>query len=564
VSPFILLDDARSGRATLYSEPVEIVRADRIEEVPAALDRLRGQEAVGFLAYEAGGAFEPRVAATRAPDTPYLWFGLFARAEEVEPVAWLPEPAAAWAGRPVPLVARDAYLARVAAAKAAIVAGDIYQANISFPAEVPVAGDPRALYAGLRARAGASWGALIFTGADWILSLSPELFFTLEGETLTARPMKGTAPAGADPEALRADPKQRAENLMIVDLLRNDLSRVAVPGSVAVPRLFEVERYPTVQQMVSTVTARLAPGRDGIDALAALFPCGSITGAPKIRAMQLIDEIEDRPRGIYTGAIGRLDRRGGAAFNVAIRTLHLKPGADRAVMGLGSGIVADSDPAAEWRECVAKGAFVASQNRFDLIETIAFDPRDGLLRLERHLSRMKASADQFGFAFNRHAARNELQAATFRLRGRSRVRLLASAGGSLSIEVRALPEAGDMPVEVVLAPLPVPTSDWRLRHKTTDRAFYDDARRAAHAFEVIFTDAEGFLTEGSFTNIFVPRGELLLTPPLARGLLPGVLRGELIESGRAIEAELTPLDLQQDFFIGNSARGLLRARLRPV
>lgn len=564
MSPFILLDDARTGRATLFREPAEIVRADTLDAVRPALARLRGRTAAGFLAYEAGGAFEPRGAGSSPPDVPYLWFAEFARVEEVEAGDWLPDPAGAWAGAPRPTVARDAYLDRVACAQAAIAAGDIYQANITFRADVPVAGDPRALYAGLRRRANAGWGALIFTGADWIVSLSPELFFTLDGGRLTARPMKGTASAGSDPAALRDDPKQRAENLMIVDLLRNDLSRVATPGSVRVPRLFEVERYPTVLQMVSTVTAELAPGHDAVDAIAALFPCGSITGAPKIRAMELVDAIEKAPRGIYTGAIGRLDAEGGAAFNVAIRTLHLKPGADRAVIGLGSGIVADSDPAAEWRECVAKGAFVASQTHFDLIETIAFEPMDGLVRLERHLARMKASAQAFGFAFDRHAARNELQAATFRLRSRSRVRLLASASGSLSIEVRSAPEMPEAPVEVALAPLPVATADWRLRHKTTDREFYDAARRASGAFEVVFADPDGFLTEGSFTNIFVPRGELLLTPPLARGLLPGVLREELVDSGRAVEAELTAMDLEQEFFVGNSVRGLLRARLRSV
>jgi para-aminobenzoate synthetase/4-amino-4-deoxychorismate lyase len=564
VSPFILLDDARNGRATLYSDPVDIIRADRLDEVRPALARLRGRDAAGFLAYEAGGAFEPRVARDHVLDLPHLWFATFARVEEIAARDWLPDAAAAWAGAPEPAIPRDTYLDRVGLAKAAIAAGDIYQANITFRADVPVAGDPRALYAGLRDRANAGWGALIFTGDDWIVSLSPELFFTLEDGRLTARPMKGTAPAASDPERLRSDPKQRAENLMIVDLLRNDLSRVARPGSVRVPRLFEVERYPTVLQMVSTVAAELAPGRDAIDAIAALFPCGSITGAPKIRAMELVDAIEKAPRGIYTGAIGRLDGEGGAAFNVAIRTLHLKPGADRAAIGLGSGIVADSDPAAEWRECVAKGAFVASQTRFDLIETIAFDPMDGLVRLERHLARMKASAQQFGFAFDRHAARNELQAATFRLRTRSRVRLLASATGSLSIEVRSVPETPDGPVEVTLAPLPVGRDDWRLRHKTTARDFYDAARHESGAFEVLFADPDGYLTEGSFTNLFVPRGDLLLTPPLARGLLPGVLRGELVDSGRAVEAELTALDLEQDFFVGNSVRGLLRARLRSV
>jgi para-aminobenzoate synthetase/4-amino-4-deoxychorismate lyase len=215
---------------------------------------------------------------------------------------------------------------------------------------------------------------------------------------------------------LRSDPKQRAENLMIVDLLRNDLSRVAVPGSVAVPELFKVERYPTVQQMVSTVTARISPGRGAIDVLAATFPCGSITGAPKLRAMEIIAGVECHARGIYTGAIGHIDPNGEAAFNVAIRTLHLKPGDRHATLGLGSGIVADSDPAAEWQECLAKGAFVRSERSFDLIETMGFDPHDGLLRLDAHLARMKASAETFGFNFDRHAARNELQAATFRVR----------------------------------------------------------------------------------------------------------------------------------------------------
>lgn len=200
---------------------------------------------------------------------------------------------------------------------------------------------------------------------------------------------------------------------------------------------------------------------------------------------------------------------------------------------------------------------------FDLIETIAFDPLDGLLRLDRHLARIKASADQLGFALNRHAARNELQAATFRLRTRSKVRLLASPGGSLSIEVRPLEEPVE-PVAVALLPLPVPGSDWRLRHKTTDRAFYDDARRATGTFEVAFTDADGFMTEGSFTSLFVERDGRLLTPPLSRGLQPGVLRGELIDSGRAVEADLRPDDLANGFLIGNSARGLLRARLRPL
>lgn len=566
MGPFILLDDARAGRARLFREPVAIVRADRVDEVMPALERLRGEQrhAVGFIAYGAGCALESRLAGTfRQPETPLLWFGLFDAFEDVDADAWLPDAAGGWAGSPEPQTDREAYLDRLAQVQQAIVAGDIYQANLTFPAEVPVAGDPRAIYAGLRRRARASHGALVWTGEDWFLSLSPELFFTLEGRTLTARPMKGTAAADADPELLRSDPKQRAENLMIVDLLRNDLSRVAEPGSVAVPELFAVERYPTVQQMVSTVTARLLPGREPVDVLRALFPCGSITGAPKVRAMEIIAQIEDTPRGLYTGAIGHINPEGEARFNVAIRTLHLKPGDGRATLGLGSGIVADSNPSDEWRECLAKGAFVASERPFDLIETMGFDPHDGLIRLDAHMARMKASADALGFNFDRHAARNELQAATFRLRQPARIRLLASRQGNYAIEVRRL-EVPDGSVDVATAPLPVEADDFRLVHKTTDRAFLDDARKQSGCFEVIFTDPAGFLTQGSFTTIFLERDGVLLTPPAPRGLLPGILRTELLEQGRAIEADLRPEDLAHGFCVGNAARGLLRARLRRL
>ena len=379
--------------------------------------------------------------------------------------------------------------------------------------------------------------------------------------------MKGTAQRGASPEEDRAaveelasDPKQRAENLMIVDLLRNDLSRVARPGSVKVPKLFTVETYPTVHQMVSTVTAELEPGRDAVDVIRALFPCGSITGAPKLRAMEIIDELEDGPRGVYCGSIGRLRPNGDAAFNVAIRTLTIRDGGETARLGLGSGIVADSRAPSEWRECLAKGAFVAADRRFDLVETMRHDPHEGMVDLERHLARMKASAEALGFDFDRHGARNELQAAGFGA-AHAKMRLLLARSGAMAVEVEPLGEPPVEPVSVAVRPLPVAPGDFRLRHKTTDRAFYRDALAEAGAFEVVFTDPEGFLTEGSFTNIFVERGSQLLTPALSRGLLPGVLRQRLIEEGRAIEAHLRERDLQDGFLIGNSVRGLIRARL---
>ena len=575
-APFVLLDDARpGGEALLYRQLSEIVETREPGEVRACLDRLRtcGRHAAGFIAYEAGHALERRLAPLcrrPAPDEPpLLWFGLFGEPEPVDAAALPVDPASAWSGRPRPRIERADYEARVAEAKTHIEAGNVYQANLTFAADVSTAGSPLALYAAIRRRALGGHGALLFTGTHWLLSFSPESFFTLVGGRLTARPMKGTAErrpgAAADAaaaQALRDDPKQRAENLMIVDLLRNDLSRVSRPGTVKVPHLFEVETYPTVHQMTSTVIAGLEQGLGPIDVIEAIFPCGSITGAPKIRAMEIIDALEAAPRGVYTGSIGRVAPGGEAAFNVAIRTLVMKAGESLATIGLGSGIVADSDAAGEWRECLAKGKFVESGRSFDLIETMRFTPDDGVVELERHIARMGASAAALDFAFDRHHVRNELQAASFRLREPRLLRLMLSRTGAVAIEGRApLPDPPAGPVTVALAPLPVAPDDFRLRHKTSDRAFYDEARRASGAFETIFHDPDGFLTEGSFTSLFVERGGRLLTPPLERGLLPGILRGRLIEEGRAEEADLRLADLAGGFLIGNAVRGLLRATL---
>jgi para-aminobenzoate synthetase / 4-amino-4-deoxychorismate lyase len=577
-TPFVLLDDARvsgAAAARLYVDPVEIVVTRRIDEVATALEALRtatrgGLHAAGYLAYEAGHALEPKLTHLVADvaDAPLLWFGLFRGFEEIAPgdvAAMLPDPAGAWVGAPTPDITRADYDAAIAQVQALITAGDIYQANLTFGATVKTAGHPLALYAGLRARARAGYGGVIHTGRDWILSLSPELFFACDGAKVWTRPMKGTTVRCADPDADRAaadslttDPKQCAENLMIVDLLRNDLSRIATPGSVAVPELFRVETYPTVHTMTSTVTGDLAEGRDAIDIIRAIYPCGSITGAPKIRAMEAIADIETGPRGVYTGSIGRIDAGGvAAAFNVAIRTLHLDGTVAR--IGLGSGVVADSNARDEWTECLAKGAFIPSHRQFDLIETMAFDPHGGIARLERHLLRMKTSAAALGFRFDRHAARNELQAATFHLRAPCRVRVLLGRSGAMAIETRPMPPTPDTPVPVRLAALPVDSADIRLRHKTTDRRFYDGA--GSGIFEVLLTHPDGHLTEGSFTNIFVERGGTLLTPPLSRGLLGGVLREELIDTGEAHEGELRADDLAHGFFIGNSLRGLLPAKL---
>ncbi|MEJ7933053.1 aminodeoxychorismate synthase component I [Sphingobium sp. AN558] len=381
---FALFDDARTPRAAparLYRDPVATIVAHSADEVQPALDRLAdareaGLHAAGFLSYEAGLAFEDRLLSLAArprvqpggAGEPLLWFGLFEGCRLIPPgevAGLLPDADGAAVSALTPLIDETAYRAAFERVQDLIRAGDIYQVNLTFPCDVHFSGDPMALFAALRPRALAGYGGVIRTGEHAILSFSPELFFSQVRGQLTARPMKGTAPRDPDPARdaalaleLVADAKQRAENLMIVDLLRNDLSRVARAGSVTVPELFKVETYPTVHQMVSTVRGRILPGLSPVDVLRVLFPCGSITGAPKVRAMEIIDLIETGPRGVYTGTMGWIDPEGDAAFNVAIRTISVKEGTGVGRLGLGSGIVADSDPASEWAECLAKGRFL--------------------------------------------------------------------------------------------------------------------------------------------------------------------------------------------------------------
>ena len=604
-TPFILLDDARPNApspARIYRDPLEIVIARRPDEVSPALARIEqlradGHHLAGYFAYEAGLALEPRLAPLAAARTgangPLVWFAAFAGYTELAAQAvpaWLADNGGQGPARIGPLdpaVSAGAYGQVFAALQEAIAAGDIYQANLTFPLTGSWRGDPLAIYAALRPAAAAGYGGVIFDGSHWLLSFSPELFFAEQDGTATVKPMKGTRPRGrdvAEDAALAAElagsVKDRAENLMIVDLLRNDLSRVAEAGTVRVDRPFAVESYPTVHQMVTTVRARLQPGKGAADMIAALFPCGSITGAPKIRAMELINTVERDPRGPYCGAIGRIDApkadgTSDAAFNVAIRTLRLTPVAENqgtAVLGVGSAVVADSEALPEWRESLVKGGFVRSSAchpsaaGFDLIETMAFTPDGGIPLLELHLERIRASASELGFAFDRHAVRNAIQALCFEAQAPSRVRLMTSRGGAYALEIGAMPEPFDEPARVAVLRLPVDPGDWRLRHKTTDREFYDAGLRAARnagADEALFLRDDGLVTEGCITNLFVERDGRLLTPPARLGLLPGVLRRSLLDGGRAVEAELTLDDLKDGFLIGNAVRGLMPARLLP-
>jgi para-aminobenzoate synthetase/4-amino-4-deoxychorismate lyase len=557
-APFVRLDFR--DRSLLYRSATEIVETREARGVRACLERLRGRQAAGFISYEAGHSLEPKLASiTRSAgqsDPPLIWFGLF---ETVETAPPLPPVEGAWAGHPTPAISFEDYRAAVEQIRGLIAEGDVYQVNFTFPCSVATAGSPLALYAQLRTRAQASWSALVFTGTHWLLSLSPELFFTLEDGAVTCRPMKGTAPPGSDPQSLRDDPKNRAENLMIVDLIRNDLSRVSEPGTVRVQELFQIEEYPTLFQMTSTVTSRLRPGLDAIDVIDAAFPCGSVTGAPKIRAMERIDTLETvAPRGPYTGSIGHIAPSGEAEFNVAIRTLVLGAQATTGRLNVGSGIVFDSDAEAEWQECRQKAGFVQSRAEFALFETFSWGP-DGNPLAERHLNRLQRSANSLEFDLDREAIEAELNAMRSQLSADVRLKITLEKSGQIQCETSSMPDPIEEPAKVAIVERTMEADDFRLTHKTTERRSYDEARARAGTFEVLFVDEDGFLTEGSFTNVFVRRGERMLTPPLRRGLLPGILREQLLESGLAAEADLRPGDLEGGFFIGNSLRGLMPA-----
>jgi para-aminobenzoate synthetase/4-amino-4-deoxychorismate lyase len=597
--PFVLLDDARregASDARLYREPQELVVARRGEEVAPALERIarlasEGYNMAGHIAYEAGLALEPRLypllPARSGASGPLVWFGAFNGYETIA-ASDVPARLSAMTGGQTgslgpmePQLSPGGYARAFERLSQAIRAGDIYQANLTMPLAGSWRGDPVALYAAIRPGAAAGYGGIVHDGSHWLLSFSPELFFALKAGSATVKPMKGTRPRGRDAAEdaqfaaeLSVSTKERAENLMIVDLMRNDLSRIARPGSVRVDNAFAIETYPTVHQMVSTVRADLREGLGALDMIRALFPCGSITGAPKIRAMELIAEVERDGRGPYCGAIGRIDRSGpngtgDAAFNVAIRTLRLtegQPGQGTAVLGVGSAIVADSSSMAEWRECLIKGEFVRqSAASFDIIEAMLFTPDAGIPLLELHLERMKASAAELGFPFDRHQLRNRIQALCFDLDEAAKVRVLLSRSGATALEAAPL-GVGKLSEPVVCGALrlPIDTGDWRLRHKTSDRSFYDaarDAAVAAGAQEAILIRDDGMVTEASRSNIFLARGDMLLTPPLSLGLLPGVLRRSLIEQGRAIEAPVHLDDLAGGFWLGNSVRGLMKAKL---
>ncbi|ODR94000.1 hypothetical protein AUC70_10455 [Methyloceanibacter stevinii] len=591
-SPFVLLDDSLTSgeRSLLFEQAEEIVCVDRPEDVYSGLRRIsdglaRGLHAAGYFSYELGYCLEPKLAglipANRA--VPLFWVGLYGEPKRMGDEAvrhWLGERGGAGHAKISNLElswTREEYGRAFRTVQDYIAAGDVYQINLTQKYLFDFEGDPTALYAALRRRQLVAYGALIETPDLAVLSLSPELFFRRENQQLSTRPMKGTAPRGRTPREdarlktwLAMDEKQRAENLMIVDLLRNDLARVSRIGSVEVTDLFTVETYRTVHQMTSGITSELRSDMELADMLRALFPCGSITGAPKVRAMEIIREVEKEPRGIYTGAIGTIAPSGECQFNVAIRTAVLSGG--RGEMGIGGGIVADSKEDSEHAECLLKAQFLTeSGGPFELIETLRWQSERGYHLLERHLLRLQASAAHFGYRYDRKSVVSALDAEAAKITSPvAMVRLLLFEDGTVQVSSREIElPTKDTVWRFVISDQRVDETDPFFYHKTTRRQFYDGEmerqKELTGCDEVVFLNKRGELTEGTRTNLFVERDGRLFTPALRCGLLPGTLREELLDLPRAAasEAVLTEADLKQAdrVYLGNSVRGLVRAEL---
>lgn len=571
--------DAENQASYLFTDPLEILAADRLEEIPhifAAIERaLRaGRHVAGFLSYEAGYHFEP--AALRPADAPpasglpLAWFGVY-RAPQVRNGFGGHIQAGDDTGEALPQagISRDEYSANIGCIREYIAAGDFYQANFTVPFRMPWTSGAARLFERALSNQPVPYGALLNVGAVQIVSASPELFFRRSGKTILVRPMKGTCPRGRDSAEdarnavwLAADEKNRAENVMIVDLLRNDLGRICAPGSIRTSELFRIERYPGLLQMTSTVHGELRPSISNYDIFRALFPCGSITGAPKVRTMQAIRELEREARGIACGAIGYFAPSGDAVFSVAIRTATLRDG--EAHMRVGSGVTYDSDADAEFDECLLKAQFLArAAAPFQLIETLRWS--GGYWLLDLHLDRLADSAAYFDFVMNREQVRARLgdHAKTFAPHSCHRVRLLLARSGEVSITSEPLIH-DRRAVRLVVAREHTDQSDPFLRHKTTRRTVYDRAladARAAGCDDALFLNRAGQVTECAIHNLLILRGGEVLTPALDCGLLPGVCRRSLLERHPNIrEAVLNIDDLHSAdrVYIFNSVRGLRR------
>ncbi len=571
----VVLHDEAARRWLRFQDPVEVVSARRLEEV---LPRLRDIErsveqrrlhAAGWISYEAAPAFDPSLPARPPGALPLLWFGLFPEPQPVD----LPSATAALPDGWRPDLSAAAYEAAFDRIKHHIREGDTYQVN--FTHRLHLDGfdpDPWQAFLSLAGARRSPFGAYLSAGPWRICSASPELFFRLDGPHLESRPMKGTAPRGrsaaedrARADALLACGKNRAENLMIVDMVRNDMGRIARPGTVQAPRLCELEKYPTLWQLTSTVAAETDASL--ADIFSAMFPPASITGAPKKRTMEIIAELETSLRQVYTGAIGFLSPGRRAQFNVAIRTLLLDTRTRRAEYGTGGGIVWDSDRDAEQAECRTKARILSAPPPppFSLLETMLWTPEDGIRLLELHLARLRDSAAYFDYPCDEPRLRQQLADLARSIPPQPhRLRLLLAADGHVELQSSPFAPSAAPFFRVALARRPVDRANVFLYHKTTNRRAYEEAKADFPDHDdVILYNEDGEATESAIANLAVEIDGVLCTPPVECGLLPGTARAELLARGVLRERRI-PLDLLRAsprVFLLNSVRGLFPAVL---
>ncbi|MFZ5885394.1 MAG: aminodeoxychorismate synthase component I [Chloroflexota bacterium] len=561
-----------NDRWLYFTQPHRVIQAQALQEVIPALRQIedlvesRKWHAAGFLSYEAAPAFDNALQTRPPTGFPLLWFGLYPPPRLVslpQPVS--PKPALGWS----PTVDRQTYTEAIAQIKDHIAHGRTYQVNYTMRLRANFSADPWNFFLHL-AQSQNNHAAYIDTGRHVIASASPELFFSLEGETITCRPMKGTARRGRttledreQAQWLKDSEKNRAENVMIVDMIRNDLSRIARLGSVRVPELFAVEKYPTLWQMTSTVTAQTSAPLTEI--FEALFPCASITGAPKVSTMKIIAALETTPRHIYTGSIGYLAPGRKASFNVAIRTVWIDRETQTAEYGAGGGIVWDSTSADEYAEALLKTRVLTEAPPvFSLLETMRWTPEEGFFLCEKHIARLLDSAEYFGFPAPSHSALEAyLDDMASRFTSPQRIRVLLAQNGNLSFEAQSLlPTGQHQPLRVALAKQPVHSSDVFLFHKTTQRGVYETALQSFPGLDdVLLYNERGELTEFTLGNLLVRIGGKLYTPPVSCGLLPGTFRAHLLETGGAEERVILREELSvcTEVFRVNSVRGIQKA-----
>lgn len=555
------------GWSHSFESPVRTYAAQKVEEVLPLLQAVEAEARAGawvalMLGYEAAPAFDKALKTHASASLPLAWAAVFERqdanAQECNGGAY---SLSGWE----PKVARSEYDKAVRSIRELIAAGDTYQVNYTFPLTSAFEGDATAFYRDLCAAQGAQFCAYFELGRYKILSLSPELFFERKGDFIRTKPMKGTIRRGrwaAEDfemrETLARSGKDRAENVMIVDLIRNDLGKVSAAGTVKVTSLFELERFETLWQMTSTVESTLRPNVSLAELMTALFPCGSITGAPKVSTMRIIRELEPFPRQIYTGTLGLIFPGGDCIFNVAIRTLLLDSATGTATFGVGGGITYDSTPEREYEECLVKSSFLTSHPApFHLLETILLDAGDYFL-LNRHLARLRSSASYFGFLFEEEKVALELERVAARHSSeRWKVRLLLSKSGEVKTEAYGLETDDNKTLRVALASQAVNSSGRFLFHKTTNRSFYNkEFERRADCDDVLFWNERGEITESSTANIVARLESELWTPAQSSGLLAGTFREELLEAGKIRERVIHVEELSRasELFLINSVR----------